>query len=184
MERVATVLVVIEPDDQACLSEPLAGGSNASNAVEAGAGHGHASFDLPLASMGRLVSEDGVGFVALPAAAAPTFEGGHAPPEHGGGPEPPSRVPSMYGIARSFYSQRFSARGHLYQAFAQFDLDVLQPRLGGPCHMRLGAQGMREPEAFDMQNLQGYADQPGFARLLAPPSEEETPAWSRSVIFE
>lgn len=179
MERIATVLGVIEPEDQASLSEPLAASSNSSSQLQGG-GSRESGEDL-----GRL--REDVGFIALPAEASPSFGGGHTPPEHGGGPEPPSRVPSVYGLARSIYSERFSARGHLYKAFAQFDLDVLQPALGGPCRMRMGPQGMmRELETFDKPNHQGvgYTDQPGFQRLLAPPSEDETPCCSRSVIFE
>merc|ERR1712183_736314 len=60
------------------------------------------------------------------------YEDGHAPPDHGGGPEP--RTAS----ARSLWSLRFNARGELYQAFARFDLNVLQPALGGPCRARAG----------------------------------------------
>eukprot|EP00434_Breviolum_minutum_P036732 symbB.v1.2.032559.t2/scaffold3924.1/size48248/1 len=33
-------------------------------------------------------------------------------------------------------SLRFHSRGHLYQAFARFDLEVLQPTFGGPCRAR------------------------------------------------
>eukprot|EP00913_Durusdinium_trenchii_P031919 g29895.t1 len=55
-------------------------------------------------------------------------------------------------------SLRFHSRGHLYQAFARFDLEVLQPTFGGPC-----------------QNL----EMPKYEA-----EEDDAPLQSRAVIFE
>lgn len=184
MERVAMVLGVIEPgvpvghsassaSDQQLhgLSVPLATSSDCSvqDRGEASVGTSTARADVGADDVGRL----------------PVLEGGlhdslHAPPEHGGGPEPPALVGhGVRSFARSFDSLRFWGRGHLYQAFARFDLNVLQPRLGGPCRMRL-ADG--DGEGYE---LAARGDPQGsFTRLLAPPSEEDAPTWSRSVVFE
>lgn len=71
----------------------------------------------------------------------------------------------------TLWSLRFNARGSLYQAFARFDLDVLQPALGGPCRSRLPEESLELPR-----------------RPLGPlgprPLEEDVPSSSRSVIFE
>jgi len=66
-------------------------------------------------------------------------------------------------------SLRFHSRGHLYQAFARFDLEVLQPTFGGPCRAR-GKEIDRTPkEIFEMPKYE---------------AEEDTPLQSRAVIFE
>jgi sodium/hydrogen exchanger 8 len=184
MEAIATMLGVIEPIDQASLAEPLAG-SGASDGCLSSVPPGA---DVMLTSM-RSTRSASQGFMPLPSITPPGHgsPGGHAPPEHGGGPEPPSRVPSMYGIARSLYTQRFAARGQVYQAFARFDLNVLQPTFGGPCRLRLGAASIREVGDYDMPSLPGYGEHEGFTRLLAPPEEEFeslNPQMCRSVIFE
>lgn len=161
MERVGTALGLAEPSERS-LSVPFAAiESQDENNVVSAATMG---VDLPFSSIGE-----------------ESYSSRPAPPEHGGGPEPNlSRISGMRGIARSFNSMRYAARGQLYQAFARFDLQVLQPTLGGPCRMRGGADGDELPD------LQSYADQPGFVRLLAPPLDDadDAPAYSRSVIFE
>mmetsp|Transcript_108805 Transcript_108805/g.307671 ORF Transcript_108805/g.307671 Transcript_108805/m.307671 type:complete len:588 (-) Transcript_108805:12-1775(-) len=121
------------------------------------------------------LSEPLAGGVALGAAQEPTagLQAAPAPPDRGGGPEP-----SLAGSMRSAWSSsRFSSRGQLYQAFARFDVSVLQPLFGGPCRQRAGTvEG--EMEGVRLPSLQV------LPRAFVPPSEEDAPAWSRSVIFE
>ncbi|CAE7406381.1 Slc9a8, partial [Symbiodinium sp. CCMP2456] len=75
----------------------------------------------------------------------------------------------------SLPSLRFHSRGHFYQAFARFDLEVLQPVFGGPCHARAGSHAQRprdseRRETFEMPRYQA--------------EEEAVPLKSRAVIFE
>mmetsp|Transcript_44886 Transcript_44886/g.120983 ORF Transcript_44886/g.120983 Transcript_44886/m.120983 type:complete len:97 (-) Transcript_44886:86-376(-) len=85
----------------------------------------------------------------------------------------------------SRWTLRFNARGHFYQAFARFDLNVLQPALGGPCRSR-GAAARQE--TVELPNLQDFLASAGMQRASghAAPAEgeEDPPASSRSAIFE
>lgn len=142
------------------------------------------SLSEPLAGRGRLEEAAATPSTATspPGSRSPAerFEGVHAPPERGGGPEPLPRPSS----ARALWALRYNARGALYQAFARFDLNVLQPALGGPCRARAGNACTGDKEAVKLPSLTAFAEQPGFARSFPTPSEEEAPSWSRSVIFE
>lgn len=67
-------------------------------------------------------------------------------------------------------------RGHVYQAFAQLDVEFLQPWLGGPSRVRVsGGQDME---------LQGYVGQPTMPRRSLGVEEDDPPPRSRAVIFE
>jgi len=144
------------------------------------------SLTEPLANRG-LLSEEAARQGSAAAASPPGsrssgdgLDGAHAPPERGGGPEPSVARSSS---ARALWALRYNARGQLYQAFARFDLDVLQPALGGPCRARAGQVHAGE-EAVKLPSLHSFSEQPGMARPFTAPSEEDPPAWSRSVIFE
>jgi len=78
------------------------------------------------------------------------------------------RLPFASGNARSL----LHARGWVYQAFARFDLNYLQPALGGPCRGRV-ADATAEP--MELPSLQAF---------VAPPAEPPPPDWSRASIFE
>jgi len=171
IERIATSLHVVEPEQLDSIERQLI--------------CPHDPLQVPLASRPRGSGNDSAGSpppspldreaAAHSVVSSPPLEsygGPPVPPEHGGGPEVPPSRPA--GGARSLWSQRFSAKGELYQAFARFDLDVLQPALGGPCRAPSLAMGCRSDHAF--YEMQGYSD-----HLLV---EDEAPAWSRSVVFE
>ncbi|CAK9049937.1 unnamed protein product [Durusdinium trenchii] len=66
-------------------------------------------------------------------------------------------------------SLRFHSRGHLYQAFARFDLEVLQPTFGGPCRAR-GKDVRTHKENLEMPKYEA--------------EEDDAPLQSRAVIFE
>lgn len=69
-------------------------------------------------------------------------------------------------------------RGHVYQAFAQLDVDLLQPALGGPSRVRVsGGQDLELP------SLQGFIEQPSMPRHFLG-EEDDPPPMSRAVVFE
>ncbi|CAJ1421812.1 unnamed protein product [Effrenium voratum] len=72
-------------------------------------------------------------------------------------------------------SLRFHSRGHLYQAFARWDLEVLQPNFGGPCHAR-GKHPERRRETFEMPK---YEVEEEDAPLQSHFSAAQAPASSR-----
>eukprot|EP00929_Paragymnodinium_shiwhaense_P042859 TRINITY_DN22111_c0_g1_i1.p1 TRINITY_DN22111_c0_g1~~TRINITY_DN22111_c0_g1_i1.p1 ORF type:complete len:706 (-),score=106.85 TRINITY_DN22111_c0_g1_i1:153-2270(-) len=104
------------------------------------------------------------------------------------------------GSLYSPWSEHFLARGPIYQAFARFDFDVLQPIFGGPCmqegrsrrrssashHRSPGGPGGRDiDQETELPSLKGFIDKPGWSRLKEPQSnEDEAPTWSRSFVFE
>jgi len=178
MERVMTALGAIELVPSAGLECQLTSLSGDDSLSEPLAGRG------PFAEAPRPASPTGspTSSSRLP---ADGLEGAHAPPDRGGGPQPALQRSSSSSSARALWSLRYSARGQLYQAFARFDLNVLQPALGGPCRARAGGPLAGEKEGgVKLPTLQAFAEQPGMARPFQAPSEEEPPAWSRSVIFE
>jgi len=105
------------------------------------------------------------------------------------------------GGSQSLWTLRFNARGHLSQAFARFDLSVLQPALGGPC--RLAQRSPSGLQSVELPSLQGsfvpatplgstpHAPSPVVESLplqspLPPEVEEDEeppPDWSRAVVF-
>lgn len=182
MERVMTALGVIE------LVQCSAGGCQLTPMRIDG------SLSVPLAADGGDAEESGqlADSASDDLAGDRRSEAGAAPPEYGGGPELPasarsSSSPSGNSSARSFWPvQRFSARGQLYQAFAQFDLDVLQPALGGPCRARAAANAAssRTTDPARHPRLQVFTEQPGLPRSFAVSEEDMPPTFSRSVIFE
>eukprot|EP00927_Polykrikos_kofoidii_P040757 TRINITY_DN34783_c0_g2_i1.p1 TRINITY_DN34783_c0_g2~~TRINITY_DN34783_c0_g2_i1.p1 ORF type:complete len:661 (-),score=106.13 TRINITY_DN34783_c0_g2_i1:67-2049(-) len=104
--------------------------------------------------------------------------------EHGGGLEL-RPVGSFSGgggsSSRSSWQTRFDARGPLYQAFAQFDFDVLQPRLGGPCRRRTTSCADGSIGATSEMVLL----ESGWSRHgEPPPTDDEAPPMSRSFVFE
>eukprot|EP00931_Biecheleriopsis_adriatica_P074503 TRINITY_DN48541_c0_g1_i1.p1 TRINITY_DN48541_c0_g1~~TRINITY_DN48541_c0_g1_i1.p1 ORF type:complete len:606 (-),score=94.98 TRINITY_DN48541_c0_g1_i1:14-1831(-) len=76
---------------------------------------------------------------------------------------------------------RFQSRSHFYQAFARFDLEVLQPVFGGPCRARAGGTS---PAAVvpgaDSDDRREALELPRFQQV----EEDAPPLQSRSVIFE
>jgi len=72
--------------------------------------------------------------------------------------------------AVSWMPLRFHSRGHLYQAFARFDLEVLQPTFGGPCRARGKDVDRTQKETFEMPKYEV--------------EEDDAPLQSRAVIFE
>jgi len=93
---------------------------------------------------------------------------------------PDQSDPSVSGNLRDLWLFQSSARGSLYQAFARFDNDYLQPMFGGPS----SSGSALEESQLNKPQLVKRADE----TLNLPKSEwcdeEEPPACSRSVIFE
>jgi len=84
----------------------------------------------------------------------------------------------------SFQSLRFHSRGHFYQAFARFDLEILQPVFGGPCHARAGhTADYRLPEG-KLDRGEATARRETFEMPRYQAEEDALPLQSRAVIFE
>ncbi|CAE7380507.1 Slc9a8, partial [Symbiodinium sp. KB8] len=128
MEKIATALEVIEPVDHRrqrpgsldALSEPLAG--PAQGTVSSGCADEVAEPVQSPEKSPECRDEEANGSTAR-----------HAP-----------RSQLSWGSSLwALPSLRFHSRGHFYQAFARFDLEVLQPVFGGPCHARAGGHAQR-----------------------------------------
>lgn len=81
-----------------------------------------------------------------------------------------SRTWALPSVSWTLPALRFHSRGHLYQAFARFDLEVLQPTFGGPCRARGKDVDRTQKETFEMPKYEA--------------EEEDAPLQSRAVIFE
>eukprot|EP00933_Yihiella_yeosuensis_P030012 TRINITY_DN23693_c0_g1_i1.p1 TRINITY_DN23693_c0_g1~~TRINITY_DN23693_c0_g1_i1.p1 ORF type:complete len:610 (-),score=86.06 TRINITY_DN23693_c0_g1_i1:226-2055(-) len=174
MEKIATVLRVIEPaensDIDLCgnLSEPLSGSRRDINEGD--------SEDEPL----RSFSEGSFASMWTSGSASDLLrrarEGSWTLPK-----------------SKDLWSLRFNARGEFYQAFARYDLDVLQPMFGGPCRSRAGggfaaaattaaasataATSATSPTRRDNVELPDYREKEGQI-------DEDPPQWSRACVFE
>jgi len=82
---------------------------------------------------------------------------------------------SYRGCKLSLDELRVNTRGHLYQAFARFDLDVLQNLIGGPCRARVEV-----PDAVELPSLHSFIDQQNVPRHFT--ADED--ATQYAVVFE
>eukprot|EP00930_Biecheleria_cincta_P045577 TRINITY_DN31415_c0_g1_i1.p1 TRINITY_DN31415_c0_g1~~TRINITY_DN31415_c0_g1_i1.p1 ORF type:complete len:653 (-),score=89.53 TRINITY_DN31415_c0_g1_i1:28-1881(-) len=89
---------------------------------------------------------------------------------------------STMSWARSLPRVRFQSRSQVYQDFARFDLSVLQPLFGGPCHTRAGGARASIGSGGDMEEVDG-AD-PSLELPCFQGEDEPPPLQSRAVIFE
>eukprot|EP00442_Polarella_glacialis_P045945 CAMPEP_0115094614 /NCGR_PEP_ID=MMETSP0227-20121206/28471_1 /TAXON_ID=89957 /ORGANISM="Polarella glacialis, Strain CCMP 1383" /LENGTH=625 /DNA_ID=CAMNT_0002487667 /DNA_START=28 /DNA_END=1908 /DNA_ORIENTATION=- len=187
MEKIATVLRVIEPADQfSALSEPLAGFSELANGEEAPRS--------PMKSMGNTAGSQATSSTDQP----PLKELLRSFSAGSGSTWAMSRKETL----RTLHQLRFTSRAPFYQAFARFDLEVLQPMFGGPCRSRVAGVDLPSPGSNSMggamssmvstpstaissmqQERRETVELPKYQELSSD-QDDEAPMSSRSVIFE
>lgn len=137
------------------------------------------ALSVPLASKEPPSPSPSVGSTRASAGEVSSISSGALPADEGAG----ATGMRSGGGARSLWALRFNARGELYQAFARFDLNILQPVLGGPCRGR--HEYVREEQSMELPTFQvPMAGVPPAEEAECALVDEDPPAWSRAAIFE